>query len=79
MFNLLPGQGLGFTGAQELAFGLAPLAPVEFLSGGKVVAGRWYPRRTVDSTLDNIYSMKAEEELEEILITILSVVANEIS
>ena len=77
MFNLLPGQGLGFTGSQEIAFGLAPLAPAPFLSGGKTGAGLGNLRGGVDSMLDNIYSMKAEEELEEILITILSVVAND--
>lgn len=26
MFNLLPGQGLGFTGPQLMAFGLAPVS-----------------------------------------------------
>jgi hypothetical protein len=29
VFNLLPGQGLGFSASQELAFGLAPVSVTE--------------------------------------------------
>jgi hypothetical protein len=67
--NLLPGQGLGFTGSKLIAFGLAPVGPVVVPPGPAPVDARlegagW-------DFFDNQYSMAIlDEEDEEILATV---------
>jgi hypothetical protein len=76
VFNLLPGHGLGFTGSQEIAFGLAAVSvtevvvpPVEqppFVTGG---GGGYYnvyrgPRSTTKKKItlyDNLYSLDQDD------------------
>ena len=66
MFNLLPGQGLGFSGSKDIAFGLAaytvkavvPPTVIEQPGGGTKVA-----------VLGNAYSAQDNDILE--LLTIL--------
>lgn len=81
MFNLLPGQGLGFTGSKEIAFGLAPVVvtdtritiPIKS-SGGSSSHGRGIPRTI--PVFDNLYSkiLEDDEEILEILCTIFGVI-----
>lgn len=59
--NLLPGQGLGFTGSKEIAFGLAPLSVLLVFPGDGGGSFRF---------VDNSYS-KAPEDENEILEFIL--------
>jgi hypothetical protein len=71
--NLLPGMGLGFTGAKEIAFGLGaivsseiviPVIPVIPAADGQVMYGSSYAFR-VD---DNAYSRRNDDnEILEIL------------
>lgn len=67
MFNLLPGQGLGFTGSKEIAFGLAPISITEHI----IPEGGGGSFRFVD----NSYSRKPKEDEEfiELLLPILEV------
>lgn len=71
MFNLLPGQGLGFTGAKEIAFGLGAMSidevplPSAFHSPYNNLA----PTVTI---MDNEYSkIKDDNEVVEILLILL--------
>lgn len=68
MFNLLPGQGLGFTGSKEIAFGLAPLFVSEEIPSGGGGGGSF-------RFVDNSYSKKPSDDTEiiELLIPILEV------
>jgi len=83
VFNLLPGSGLGFTGSNLLAFGLAPvsvtyipipipLSPIEQPPG---VGG--YSMRDIQRipVFDNQYSKlsKDDDEIVEILLTLFEV------
>jgi hypothetical protein len=78
VFNLLPGQGLGFTGSKLIAFGLAPVVatdiviPLPIVSGG---GGGWN-RAFV---FDNGYSRDADDsrEVVEILSILFGVMTNE--
>lgn len=65
MFNLFPGQGLGFSGSRELCFGLAPVIVYKKKRrGGGIV------RMT-----DNAYSFDADDqEVMEILMVIFGVI-----
>lgn len=69
MFNLLPGQGLGFSGSKEIAFGLGavaavevPITPPPIFSGGGGWGGSYY--RETALVYDNAYSRDDEEILE---------------
>ncbi len=71
MFNLLPGQGLGFSGNNDLAFGLAPIfaapLPVAKPGGGGGGGG--------GSLFDNAYSKRHDDsEIVEILAILFKVI-----
>ncbi len=64
MWNLLPGQGLGFTGSKEIAFGLAPVSvtviePEQPVTSGG--GGGGYSSH-VFSVFDNAYSKRKQDE-----------------
>jgi predicted transcriptional regulator len=76
--NLLPGSGLGFTGSQELAFGMAPFFaetipdPIQeeiFVGGGAVGGGGFYSHsRDAITIYDNSYSRRSDDnDIVEIL------------
>jgi hypothetical protein len=78
VFNLLPGQGLGFTGSKLIAFGLAPVVvtdiviPPPIISGGGGGGYRAF-------VFDNAYSRDADDSCEvvEILSILFGVMTNE--
>lgn len=79
MFNLLPGQGLGFSGSKEIAFGLGavttievPITPPPFFPGGGGGWGGSYYRETA-LVYDNAYS-RDDDELLEILPILFQVI-----
>ena len=72
--NLLPGQGLGFTGSKEIAFGLAPIIEIKipFQSSGSGYYGGWPKSMNV---YDNAYSYtKDDNEIVEILSILFKVI-----
>lgn len=70
MFNVLPGQGLGFSGSKEIAFGLGPVVVTEVPLETTSSFGFIY--RSKAKVYDNAYSKRNDEvELLELL-TILS-------
>lgn len=84
MFNLLPGQGLGFSGSKEIAFGLAPVlvseipipvqppAPPFVYSGGGGSNSFTVPWARV---YDNAYSVSADDnEVVELLTIIIGAI-----
>lgn len=75
MFNLYPGQGLGFSASREIAFGLNPIASsiIPIPIGGGSVVGIYRPREVV--CLDNGYSIAEDDnEVAEVITIILGVV-----
>lgn len=68
MFNLLAGQGLGFSGSQDLSFGLAPVS-VQVKNarpGGGM--GRVH-------IMDNAYSIDVDDqEIMEVLMVLFGVI-----
>lgn len=78
MFNLLPGQGLGFSASQELALGLGPVL-VSGVSIPKSSDGGDSRRRRITPTLlnvfDNAYSARHDDnEVIEILSILFEVI-----
>ena len=68
--NLLPGQGLGFTGSKEIAFGLAPLTTTVIDSSVVGGGGSYY-------VSDNAYSKPVvdnENDIAEILSILFKVI-----
>ena len=69
--NLLPGQGLGFTGSQLLGFGLGSMAvtviPIPDKKKGS--GGGYYAR-----VYDNAYSRQDDSEIIELLSILFQVI-----
>jgi hypothetical protein len=88
VFNLLPGQGLGFTGSKEIAFGLGAVIvqEIEESPGGgfRFVDYSYKRKKSKPQTIkrrviDNAYSHSPEddEEIREILWALFEVIGNE--
>jgi hypothetical protein len=77
VFNLLPGQGLGFTGSKLIAFGLAPVVATDIVIPPPIVSGSGGWNRAF--VFDNAYSRDADDsrEVVEILSILFGVMTNE--
>lgn len=84
MFNLLPGQGLGMSASQDLAFGLwsmqaTPVTPpVEVPTKKRRVGGGYWvdpvtPKRPEIIVFDSVYAKK-DDEIVEILAILFGVI-----
>lgn len=69
MFNLFPGQGLGFSGSREIAFGLAPMVEI-LIPDITIIGGGFGYRQRVDRVrvLDNELSRTEQDDQEVVLI-----------
>lgn len=79
MFNLLPGQGLGFSASQELAVGLGPVlvsgVSMPKSSDGGDSRGRRRTTPTLLNVFDNAYSARHDDnEVIEILSILFEVI-----
>lgn len=80
MFNLLPGQGLGLSASQELAFGLWSMQGTSIVPPAKkrrVGGGYWVdpvtPKRMKITVFDSVY-VKKDDEIIEILSILFGVI-----
>ena len=76
MYNLLPGQGLGFTGSKEIAFGLAPFFAKEIEIPPEVAVKKYYGGGGFSlNYFDNDYSRQNDDhEVVEILTILFQVI-----